>query len=129
MTQVTWPPSGRDGTVLFRRLRHRRLTNRSGTAGLLRLRRRLHGRCLNPPVVADSADSISFRARRQVIDRGRSSRKPCQRQVIEPLRVGQEELKQALKQKQQTLLTQNAEHPSLQHFHYHEKLSLVHATI
>ena len=50
-----------------RRLRHRRLTNRSGTAGLLRLRRTLHGRCLNPPVVADSADSISFRARRQKI--------------------------------------------------------------
>ena len=73
MTQVTWPPSGRDGTVLFRRLRHRRLhhrhlrhrrlrhrrlTNRSGTAGLSRL---------NPPVVADSLDSISFRARRQKI--------------------------------------------------------------
>jgi hypothetical protein len=58
MTQVTWPPS---------RLRLRRLTNRSGTAGLLRLRRTLHGRCLNPPVVADGADSISFRARRQIL--------------------------------------------------------------
>jgi hypothetical protein len=31
MTQVTWPLSGRGGTVLFRRLRPRRLTNRSGT--------------------------------------------------------------------------------------------------
>ena len=83
-----------------------------------------HGRCgvVGGSGRHDSGCSSGDRSRKV-------SRKPCQSQVIEPLRVGQEELKQALKQKQQTLLTQKAEHPSLQHFHYHEKLSLVHAII